>query len=414
MEEVYIVDFVRTAFSRSRPREPDRDVFNKIDMPAAAAMLVKEMINRTGIDPKDIGDIITGCTMQMGEQWLYGGRVVPLLAELPVEVPAQGVERVCISGMSAMHQCAMEIQCGYSDITIACGLEHMTHLPLQQDLNPHLGFSPTFLARGDLVEKYDLFTAMSMGLTAEKLFAKWKDKLGWTKRDLDEFAVRSHQLATKAVKDGYFHNNAGYPAKNRREILPIEVEQADGSKKVIDVDQSIRPDTTLEAVERLPPAFKPGGVITAGNSSPLNAGASALMLMSKKKMKEYGLEPMAKIVSIGWAGVDPSVMGEGPVPATQKALKYAKLEVKDIDFWEINEAFAVVPLFAIKMLKIDMDKVNTRGGAIAIGHPLAASGPRITGTLARILNVENAKYGVATLCGGGGQGGATIIENVNI
>ncbi|MEM2726840.1 MAG: acetyl-CoA C-acetyltransferase [Archaeoglobaceae archaeon] len=414
MEEVYIVDFVRTAFSRSRPREPERDVFNKIDMPAAASMLVKELINRTGIDPREIGDIITGCTMQMTEQWLYGGRVVPMLAELPVEVPAQGVERVCISGMSAMHQCTMEVQCGYSDITIACGIEHMTHLPMQQDLNPHLGFSPTFLGREDLIEKYDLFTAMSMGLTAEKLFAKWKDKLGWTKRDLDEFAVRSHKLAAKALKEGYFHNSAGYPAKNRREILPIEVEQADGSKKVIDVDQSIRPDTTLEAIEKLPPAFKPDGVITAGNSSPLNAGASALMLMSKKKMKEYGLEPMAKIVAIGWAGVDPSVMGEGPVPATQKALKYAKLEVKDINFWEINEAFTVVPLFAIKMLKIDMEKVNTRGGATAIGHPLAASGPRITGTLARILAIENAKYGVATLCGGGGQGGTTILENPNV
>ena len=414
MEEVYIVDFLRSAFSRSRPKEPERDVYNKIDMPTVAAMLVREMINRTNIDPRDIGDVITGCTMQMGENWLYGGRIINLLAELPIEVPAQGTERVCISGMSAMHQCAMEIMLGYSDITIACGIEHMTHLPMQPDLNPHMGISPTLMQRADLIQKYDLMTAMSMGLTAEKLFEKWKEKLGWTKRDLDEWGVRSHKLAAEALKKNYFLSGEGYPTKRKGEILPIEVELSDGSRKVIDVDQSIRPDTTLEAVERLPPAFKPGGVITAGNSSPLNAGASAIMLMSKKKMKEYGLEPMAKIVSIGWAGVDPSVMGEGPVPATQKALKYAKLEVKNIDFWEVNEAFAVVTLFAIKMLKIDPEKVNTRGGAIAIGHPLAASGIRITGTLARILNIENAKYGCATLCGGGGQGGATIIENPNV
>ncbi len=414
VEEVYIVDYLRSAFSRSRPKQPERDVFNKIDMPAVAAMLVKEMINRTGIDPKEIGDIITGCTMQMKENWLYGGRVIPLLAELPVEVPAQGTERVCISGMSAMHQCAMEIMLGYSDITIACGIEHMTHLPMQLDLNPHMGVSPTLMSRQDLIQKYDLMTAMSMGLTAEKLFAKYKDELGWTKRDLDEWAVRSHHRAAQAVKEGYFLKGDGYPTKRSGEIMPIEVELADGSRKVIDVDQSIRPDTSLEKVEQLPPAFKPGGVITAGNSSPLNAGATAIMLMSKKKMKEYGLEPMAKIVSIGWAGVDPSVMGEGPVPASLKALKHAGLEVKDIDYWEINEAFAVVTLFAIKKLGLDPERVNVKGGAIAIGHPLAASGIRITGTLARILNIEEAKYGCAALCGGGGQGGATIIENVNV
>ncbi|MEM4523691.1 MAG: acetyl-CoA C-acyltransferase, partial [Archaeoglobaceae archaeon] len=280
MEEVYIVDFIRSAFSRSRPREPEKDVYNKIDMPAVAAMLVREMIDRTNIDPRDIGDIITGCTMQMGENWLYGGRIINLLADLPIEVPAQGTERVCISGMSAMHQCAMEIMLGYSDITIACGIEHMTHLPMQPDLNPHMGISPTLMKRMDLIQKYDLMTAMSMGLTAEKLFEKWKEKLGWTKRDLDEWGVRSHRLATEALRKNYFLSGEGYPTKRKGEILPIEVELSDGSRKVIDVDQSIRPDTSLEVVEKLPPAFKPGGVITAGNSSPLNAGASAIMLMS--------------------------------------------------------------------------------------------------------------------------------------
>ncbi|OYT33751.1 acetyl-CoA acetyltransferase [Archaeoglobales archaeon ex4484_92] len=414
MEEVYIVDYLRSAFSRSRPKQPERDVYNKIDMPAVAAKLVKETIERTGIDPKDIGDIITGCTMQMKENWLYGGRVIALLAGLPVEVPTQGTERVCISGMSALHQCAMEIMLGYSEVAIACGIEHMTHLPMQLDLNPHIGISPTLMNNPKLIQRYDLMTAMSMGLTAEKLFAKYKDELGWTKRDLDEWGVRSHRMATKALQEGYFLNGNGYPSKWKGEILPIEVELSDGTRKIIDVDQSIRPNTSLEAVEKLPPAFKPGGVITAGNSSPLNAGATAMILTNKKKLREYGLEPMARIVSIGWAGVDPSIMGEGPVPASLKALKYAKLDVKDIDFWEVNEAFSVVTLFAIKKLGLDPEKVNIKGGAIAIGHPLAASGIRITGTLARILNIEDAKYGCATLCGGGGQGGATIIENVNV
>ena len=160
---------------------------------------------------------------------LYGGRIVNLLAEIPMNVPAQGTERVCISGMSAMHQCAMEIMLGYSDITIACGIEHMTHLPMQLDLNPHMGISPTLMARRDLIEKYDLMTAISMGLTAEKLFIKYKDELGWTKRDLDEWGVKSHERAAKAVKEGYFRNGAGYPTKRDGEIMPIEVELADGS-----------------------------------------------------------------------------------------------------------------------------------------------------------------------------------------
>jgi acetyl-CoA C-acetyltransferase len=412
MREVYVVDYLRSAFSRSRPRQPERDVFNKIDMPAVAAELVKTMVNRTGVEGREIDDVVTGCTMQMKENWLYGGRVITLLAELPVEVPAQGSERVCISGMSALHQCAMEVMLGYSDITIACGFEHMTHLPLQLDLNPHLGVSPTLMSRADLVERYDLFTAISMGMTAEKLFAKYKDELGWTKRELDEWSVRSHERAAAAVNEGYFRKGIGYPDGREGEILPIEVEQADGSRRVIDVDQSIRFETSLEVIEKLPPAFKPDGVITAGNSSPLNAGATAMMLMSKEKMKELGLEPMAKIVSMGWAGVEPSIMGEGPVPATRKALRMGGLEVKDIDYWEINEAFAVVTLFAIKKLGLDPERVNVRGGAIAIGHPLAASGIRLVGTLARILELEDARYGCATLCGGGGQGGATIIEKV--
>ena len=401
MEEVVIADYLRSAFSRSRPTQPEKDVFDKLCMSDVVAMLVKEIIKRNKIKPEEINDMITGCSLQMAENWLMGGRVVPLLAELPVTVPAQGTDRVCCSAMSAIHQGSMEITLGYSDIVLACGMEHMTHIPLQADLNPHLGFSATLMEE-KYVEKYDMTTTISMGLTAEKLFAECKDELGLTREDLDKWAVRSHQLAAKASDEGFF----------KGEILPIEVTLADGSKKVIDADQSIRRDTSLEAVSSLKPAFKADGVITAGNSSPLNAGGSAMLLMSRKKAKEYGIEPKAKIISMGWAGVDPSVMGKGPVPASQMALKKAGLEVKDIDFWEINEAFTVVTLYAIKKLGIDPDRVNVKGGATAIGHPLGASGVRLTGTLARILDLEGARYGCATMCGGGGQGTATVIEHL--
>jgi acetyl-CoA acetyltransferases len=242
-----------------------------------------------------------------------------------------------------------------------------------------------------------------MGLTAEKLFdLRQKEPPHITREEMDELAFRSHQNAAKALEEGFFKD----------EIMPVEVTLADGTKKVVDHDLSIRADTTLEKIAAVPPAFKPDGAITAGNSSPLNAAATAMILMSKEKAKEYGLDPMAKIVSMGWAGVDPSMMGLGPVPASKMALKHAGLEVKDIDFWEINEAFAVVTVNAIKELGIDPEKVNVKGGAIAIGHPLGATGTRLVGTLARILNLEGGRYGLATPCVGGGQGAATIIEKM--
>jgi len=207
-------------------------------------------------------------------------------------------------------------------------------------------------------------------------------------------------LAAKALAEGYF----------KGEIIPIEVTLADGTKQVIDRDMAIRADTTMEGLAALKPAFRPDGQITAGNSSPLNAGATAMMLMSKEKAKEYKLKPLATIVSMGWAGVEPAIMGKGPVPASKMALKHAGLDVKDIDFWEINEAFCIVALYAIKMLGIDPNKVNVKGGGTAIGHPLGASGTRLVGTLARILDMEGGTYGLANACIGGGQGVATVIK----
>ena len=397
MEEAVIVSYLRTPFSRSRPREPERDVFNSVRMDDMAGMLIQEMVRRTGINPEEIGDVITGTAMPVLEQWLYGGKVINFLAKLPFSVPAQGIDRQCVSSMSTIHQGAMEIMLGYSDIVISCGIEHMTHIPTlggggltQVPVQPN----PRFFS--EEFKDYDMMTALNMGLTAEKLAAE----AGFRREEMDKWSLRSHQMAAKALEEGYF----------KGEILPVEAAQADGTKKVFDRDLSIRGDTSMEALAQLQPAFNPDGVITAGNSSPLNAGASALMLMSRKKAQKHNLTPLARIVSMGWAGVDPTVMGKGPVPASRKALAHAGLQVKDIDFWEINEAFAVVPLYAIKEMGIDPDKVNVKGGAVAIGHPLGASGSRLVGTLARILNVEKGKYGLATACVGGGQGAATILE----
>jgi len=401
MEEAVIVDYLRSPFSRSRPREPERDVFNSLRMDDVAGMLIKKLIERTGINPEEIDDVLTGTAFPTGEQWLYGGRHITFLAGLPFNVPAQQIDRQCASSMSAIHQGAMEIMLGYSDIVLAGGVEHMTHNPMPGPgidasrimiaPNPRLFSEPEYA-------KYDMMTSFNMGMTAEKLFSQ----TSFTREDMDRWALRSHQKAAKALEEGFF----------KGEIMPVEVTLPDGTKKVIDRDVSIRADTSMEALAQLQPSFKPDGAITPGNSSPLNAGATMMVLMSRKKAKKMGLKPLAKILSMGWAGVDPTIMGVGPIPASRKALKHAGLQVKDIDFWEINEAFCIVAMNAVKELGIDPDKVNVKGGATAIGHPLGATGTRLVGTLARILQLEGGKFGLATPCVGGGQGVATIIEKI--
>lgn len=396
MEEAVIVSYLRTPFSRARPREPERDVFNSLRMDDLAARLVQEMIQRTKINPEEIGDVLTGTAMPVLEQWLYGGKSINFLAKLPFNVAAQGIDRQCVSSMSTIHQGAMEIMLGYSDIVISCGIEHMTHIPTLGGGERQVPVEPNPKFVTEEFKELDIMTTMNMGLTAEKLLSQTT----FTREDMDRWALKSHQMAAKAVEEGYF----------KGEILPIEAAQADGTKKVFEYDVSIRADTAMEALAQLKPSFKPDGQITPGNSSPLNAGASAMMLMSKKKAQKCNLKPLAKIISMGWAGVDPTVMGKGPVPSSRMALEHAGLEAKDIDFWEINEAFVIVALYTMKELGIDPDKVNIKGGATAIGHPLGASGTRLVGTLARILNVEGGKYGLATACVGGGQGAATILE----
>ncbi|MFX1547885.1 MAG: acetyl-CoA C-acetyltransferase, partial [Promethearchaeota archaeon] len=346
-----------------------------------------------GINPEEIGDVLVGCALMVTEQWLYGGRGIVAMAELPETVTAQAIDRQCGSSMNTIHTGAMQIMTGNSDIVVSAGLEHMTHVPMAN--NPHMD-PPMFLASDDKYEKYDFSTGFVMGFTAEKLFKQAAKKFGLTREDLDQYSLESHEFAAKAQDEGFFKD----------EIMPIEL--SDG--EIYDYDASVRRGSTMEKMASLSPAFDFEGVITPGNSSPLNAGATAMILMSKEKANEYGIDPLATIKSMGWAAVNPGIMGYGPVPASKKALKKAGLEVKDIDYWEINEAFAIVALNCIKELGIDRNKVNVKGGAVAIGHPLGATGTRLVGTLARILNWEDGQYGLANACIGGGQGIATIIE----
>ncbi len=406
LREAVIVDFQRTAFSRSRPREPERDVFNNLRVDDLSADLMKEIVKRTKINPGEINEVVVGAARALGEQSPFGGRNVVFLSELPLTVAAHYVDRQCGSSMTSVDNGAMEIMCGYADVTMAVGMEHMTHLPMggggpvaPVDPNnpPKPWDGPNWkLFRDPKLAHLQLGVAMNMGMTAEKL----AQHAGISREEMDKFAYRSHRLAAKAIADGYFKD----------EIMPVTGNAPDGKPIVVENDQAVRGDTTLEQLAALKPAYTPTGVITAGNSSPLNAGASCVLLMSREKAKQLGYKPLASVISVGFAGVDPSMMGMGPVPASKRALASAGLTVKDIDYWEINEAFSIVPLYAIQQLGLDMEKVNIHGGALAIGHPLGASGARLTGTLARILQERKAKYGLATLCCGGGQGVATILK----
>ncbi len=397
MKEVVIAGYLRTAQSRSRPNDPARDVFCKMRGDEMLAKLMPEIIKRTGLEPKEIGDFIVGCATAVGEQWAYGGRNPIFLANFPETVPAKFVDQQCGSSMAAIHVGFMEVAQDIADIVLVGGYEHMTRVPMGMATidrghivpNYSLYLDPNFL-------HWDMMTSTNMGLTAEKLFAQ----SGFTKEDMDRWGVRSHALAAKAQSEGFL---AG-------EILPIEAPQDDGTVMTVDKDQAIRSDVTYEGIAELKPAFKKDGVITAGNSSPLNAAASSMVLMSKETAKKKGIKPLATIRSIGFAGVDPTIMGDGPVPASLMALEKAALKASDIDFWEINEAFCIVALNCIKKLGLDPEKVNVMGGGTAIGHALGATGIRLVGTLARTLNARGGRYGCANACIGGGQGVATIIE----
>ncbi|MFZ5585564.1 MAG: acetyl-CoA C-acetyltransferase [Thermodesulfobacteriota bacterium] len=397
MQEVVIAGYLRTAQSRCRPNDPGRDWLHQLRADELLAKVLPELIKRSGVAPEEIDDFIVGSATGVGEQWTYGGRIPIFLANLPQTIAAKFVDQQCGSAMAGIHIGFMEIATGNADVVMVGGMEHMTRVPMggtTQDrglvaYNTDLFLDPAY-------KHWDMMTATNMGLTAEKLFAQ----SGLSKEDMDRWAVRSHQRAAQAQAAGFFKD----------EILPIEAPQADGSVMKVDKDQAVRGDTTLEDLAKLKPAFKKDGVITAGVSSPLNAAGTGLMLMSKALAKKKGLKPLATIRSISFVGVDPTIMGYGPVPASLKALDKIGLKPGDVDFWEINEAFAIVALNCIKELGLDPEKVNVMGGGLAIGHPLGATGNRLVGTLARILAAKGGRWGCANACVGGGQGVATVIE----
>jgi len=389
--EVVIIDYLRSPFSRSRPKDPEKDLLNGYTMSEMLGMLWKEIVKRNNLNPQDIDEAITGTSNPFLENFILGGKYPAFFGELPVEVATQQVDMACGSALCGMRTGAMSIASGYSDVVLAGGLEHMTHVNIYMKAT----VTPEKLLTDPRYKKFDVEFSNNMGFTAQKL----QEMTDFTRTDMDGFALRSHKLASESKE------------WLKGEIMPVEITLPDGTRQMYDYDQAVRGDTTAEQLAALKPAYKPDGTITAGNASPMNAGATAMLIMSRDKANKLGLKPIASFVSFGVAGVDPTIMGAGPVPAAKKALMDAGLKVKDIDYWEINEAFGIVPLYTIKELGMDEDRVNIHGGALAIGHPLGASGIRLTGTLARILHDKNGKYGCATMCCGGGQGAATIIKS---
>ncbi len=385
ISDVVIVDGVRTAMGKSKG-----GTFRNVRAETLSREVIKALLKRNPeVKSDDIEDVIWGCVNQTLEQGFNIARNAALLAGLPHSVAGQTVNRLCGSSMSALHIAAQSIVSGYGDIFVVGGVEHMGHISIMHgvDINPEMS-------------KYAAKAAMMMGLTAEML-----GKMNGIDRQMqDEFGARSHRLAHEATLQGRWSN----------EIIPVEGHDENGFKAVLKEDEVIRPETTVESLSSLKPVFIPKvGTITAGTSSSFSDGASGLLVMSAKKAKELGLTPRARIKSIAVAGCDPSIMGHGPVPATQKALKRAGLDIKDIDTIELNEAFAAQGLSVLKNLNLldNMEeKVNLNGGAIALGHPLGCSGARITATLLNIMEGKDANLGLATMCIGMGMGISTIIE----
>jgi len=385
MNRAFVIDCLRTPVGRAHKQ---RGVFRNVRSDDLAVAVVEALVKRTGIDAGQIEDVVLGNTQQQGEQGFNVARFVSLMAGLPMSAGGTTVNRLCGSSLQALNQAAHAIAAGAEDVQIVGGLEHMQHIPMDAglDLNPKL-FRRT--SRG----------ALLMGVTAEFL----AQSQGISREDQDAFALRSHQLAGAAQIGGHF----------RREIVPIWGHDETGDRILVEQDQCIRYDSSADGLAALKPAFMPGmGTVTAGNSSPLNDGAAALLVMSEEKAHSLSLKPLVRVIATAIAGVEPAVMGTGPVPATHKALERAGLQLADIDLIELNEAFAAQALACIRMLGIEESKVNIRGGAIAIGHPLGASGARIATTLIHSMIDHDARYGLATMCIGLGQGIATVFERV--
>lgn len=385
MTEAVIVDAVRTPIGRAHK---DKGLFRHVRSDDLASHVIEALVARTGIDPALIEDVVLGNTQQQGEQGFNVARNVALLAGLPTSAAGATINRLCGSSLQAIAQASHSVIAGGEDVQIVGGLEHMLHIPMDQDLdiNPKL-FHTT--SKG----------ALNMGFTAEFL----AQTQGISREEQDAFAVRSHHRAAAAQATGKF----------KREIIPTYGNDEVGRRVLAEVDQCVRPDCSMEGLAALKPAFMPViGTVTAGNSSPLNDGAAALLLMSRARADELGLKPLVKIRATAVCGVDPAVMGTGPVPATEKVLKRAGLSIGAIGLIELNEAFAAQAITCIRMLGLDENIVNVNGGALAIGHPLGASGARISTTLIHAMLDRDVQFGLATMCIGIGQGIAVVFERV--
>jgi 3-oxoadipyl-CoA thiolase len=398
--DAYIVDALRTPVGRYG------GALASVRPDDLAAHVIRSLIEKTGIDPRRVEDVILGCANQAGEDNRNVARMAVLLAGLPVEVAGCTVNRLCASGLQAVNDAARVIKSGEGDVLIAGGVESMTRAPLvmakpsdawpRGDVTVHDTTIGWRFTNRRLAEMYYPF---SMGETAENVAERWEI----SREDQDLFAAESQRRAAEAMYSGRFAD----------EIVPVAIPQRKGDPLVVDTDEHPRPDTTGERLAKLSPAFRQGGSVTAGNSSGINDGASAVLIVSGRAAQELGLKPVVRIVTSAVAGVDPSCMGIGPVPATRKALERARLSIDDIDLVELNEAFASQSLACIRELGLDQAKVNVNGGAIALGHALGNSGSRLITTLIHEMRRRGARYGLATMCIGVGQGAATIVELVD-
>jgi acetyl-CoA acetyltransferase family protein len=397
MAEAVIVSAVRTPIGRA-----NKGALKDVRADDLAALAVKAAVERVPqLDRSLIEDLILGCAFPEGEQGMNVARLVGALAGLPETAGGVTVNRFCASSLQAFNMAAQNIMLGMGDVIVAGGIESMSRVPMggfNPSMNPRLvptREGATYSSPYPPCElEYGLSSYIPMGMTAENLAREYQI----SREEQDAFALRSHQRALAAIDQGIF----------KREIVPVTLPNG----RVMDTDEGPRRDTSLERLASLEPAFIKGGSVTAGNSSPLNDGASAVVVMSAEKAKEQGITPLARVITMAVSGVRPDVMGIGPVPAVKKALQRANLQLSDIDIIELNEAFAAQSLAVVKALGIDQEKLNPHGGAIALGHPLGCTGARLIATLLNDLQSANKTLGMATLCVGGGQGVATIIERI--
>ncbi|WP_436372288.1 thiolase family protein [Cytobacillus sp. BC1816] len=383
MREAVIVEGVRTPVGRKNGFLKD------IRADDLAAEALKALVGRAGIDPQIIDDVILGCVSQIGEQTGDIARVAALIAGFPIEVPGTTIDRQCGSSQQAVHFAAQAILAGDMDIVVAGGVESMSRVPIGSSYQG-VGFSEKLTDRHEIIHQ---------GLSAERI----AEKYGFTREELDRFSLESHQKALKAQSEGRFE----------REIAPLDVKLPDGQLMTISEDSGPRKETSLEALGSLRAVFKENGVIHAGNSSQISDGAAALLIMSRDKAEELGMKPRFRILSRTAVGSDPTLMLTGPIPATEKVLKKAGLAIEEIDVFEVNEAFAPVPLAWLKETGADPAKLNPNGGAIALGHPLGGSGARLMVTMMHELERTGGRYGLQTMCEGLGMANATIIERLD-